>query len=64
MRWRLGNSTRLRSPTGLQLWRTKVIVRTRSTLKRKTSVKEILGMYKLKQAKMQWVHDPNHSKVD
>jgi len=49
MSWRLGNSNRLRSHTGLQLWRTSVLMRTyrgweNIKEKIKTSAKEILGL--------------------
>ena len=57
MRWRLGNSIRLRLETSLQLWRTlsdnKDINRAWVNIKEniETSAKESLGMRELKQHK-------------
>jgi hypothetical protein len=60
MSWRLGNSSRLRFQTGLQLWRTdsrsdiEDINRVWENIKEniKTSAKESLGLHELKQHKI------------
>jgi hypothetical protein len=57
MSWRLGNSSRLKSQTGLQLWRTLIdsedIHRALENIKEniKTSAENSLGLYELKQHK-------------